>query len=150
MTDEAVDADREIFRRPVPASRSDAEWRLIVDRLLGQLEAFLGAELESSDWAVVDGAALSCMFRSAQLPGPLRTVVRGIVGLETVDGAPNVHAFLFLYSDGRPLVVAGEEGSYLECTYGPGDSGGSWNIVGWKADEYGEFAAFRAPLDAAP
>ena len=136
------DADDRIFASPVPSARPTAEWEAIVERLRAQLAAFAGVELATVEYAVVNGVALS-----AEVVGGAGLGLRAIVGLEAVDGAPVVTAWVFPFAAGVRLTAVGQERrpGYLECRYEPADGGGTWRSLGWQADVYDEFAGVRAP-----
>lgn len=112
--------------------------------LCDQLSGLLGVELDVEDATIIDGTALSVTVSSrGEVAGPLRLRYRGIVGSESIDGAPYVSAVLFVYSAGARLSVGGEEASYLAFAYErPDDGVGQWRFDGWHTDEYGEYAGF--------
>jgi hypothetical protein len=152
-----TDLDAQIFRTPVPATRASEEWAAITRHLCDRLGRFLGVELGVEDQTVVDGTALSVTVCShTEVAGPLRLRYRGIVGIESISGAPYVSALLFVYASGRRLSVAGDEASFLVFAYERSEAGvGDWRPRGWQSDEYGEYAGFaelpdRHPSDVAP
>jgi hypothetical protein len=121
---------------------SDEEWRFVLDELLRTLGDFLGAEAELREHLVVDRVAVHSRIRSTgTFAGALNLGWEGVLGVEPIQGAAYVAAFIFLFGDGERLMPKRQYASYVELRYAL-DSG--WQSLGWRHDEYGEFDHIQA------
>ena len=117
-------------------------WRSAIEAMTASFGAHLGQQatvVNSSEFE--DG--FSCLLRGPAPSDPtLQVAWEAVLGMQEVDGKPDVSVSLFLYSRGRRLRLDDQPGSYLEIVYdGPLDGTGTWRDEGWLQDDFGEFAA---------
>src|SRR5258708_27229701 len=83
---------------------SDDEWSFVVQQLVTRLGTFLESETQLVLHRVVDRVAVHSRVRAARtFSGTLRLSWFGIVGVEPIDNAAYVSAFIFLTADGQRL-----------------------------------------------
>ncbi|WP_067823191.1 hypothetical protein [Actinomadura kijaniata] len=115
-----------------------------VPALVASLGRYLGQEVAVVDLDVADDA-FSCRIRSRPPSGTaFRTAWEGVLGMQHFAGEPDVSAYLFLFSHGERVRLAGHRGSYLVLVHqGPLDGTGTWRNEGWIEDGFGEFDAYE-------
>lgn len=117
-------------------------WRPAIDALTTSFGTHVGQPatvVNASEFE--DG--FSCLLRGPAPQDPtLQIAWQAVLGMQEIDGKPDVSVSLFLYSRGRRLRLDNQPGSYQEITYdGPLDGTGTWHDEGWLQDDFGEFAA---------
>jgi hypothetical protein len=117
-------------------------WGPAIDAIAANLAAHLGQRVIVVSTSEI-GGAFSCSIRGPEPSGPtLQVAWEGVLGMEYIDGKPDVSAALFLYSRGRRLRLDDQRGSFLELVYeGALDGSGTWRDLGWLSDDLGEFEA---------
>ncbi|MFF3228180.1 hypothetical protein ACFYV7_35675 [Nocardia suismassiliense] len=118
-------------------------WRSTIDGLVVGLATHLGEQVTLIDADEI-GDAFSCSIRGPEPSGPTFQVAwDGVLGMQYIDGKPDISVSLFLYSRGRRLRLDDQPGSYLEIVYeGPLDGSGTWRDQGWLQDDFGEFEGY--------
>ncbi|MEU6036396.1 hypothetical protein ABZ801_13385 [Actinomadura sp. NPDC047616] len=87
----------------------------------------------------------SCLIRSSPPAGNgFQLCWEGVLGMQLIDGKPDVSVSLFLYSRNHRLGMMNHtDGSYLEIVYeGSLENGGQWTTLEWLEDGFGEFLAY--------
>lgn len=117
-------------------------WRTTIDALVASLAEHLGQQVTVVNTTEMEDA-FSCLVRGPKPSGPtLQVAWEGVLGMEQIEGKPDVSVSLFLYSRGRRLRLDDQRGSYLELVHdGPLDGRGTWRDLGWLQDDFGEFEA---------
>jgi hypothetical protein len=111
---------------------------------LSTLGLFLGVSLESDIEVdtILDNGLVMPVHTVGWVKPALSISIKGVVFARGENGRPGIRfgATLLLYVDGRLVVLETGE-SYFEVEYLPEHS--RWRIIGWFADEYGEWSQFR-------
>ncbi|BDU00107.1 hypothetical protein [Nocardia sputorum] len=115
-------------------------WRSTIDVLAASLATHLGEQVTVVNASEAEDG-FSCLVRGPEPSGPsLQVSWEGVLGMQYIDGQPDISVSVFLYSRGRRLRLDDQPGSYLEIVYaGPLDGTGTWRDLGWLQDDFGEF-----------
>ena len=118
---------------------STGRWASAIDALAASLAAHLGEEVTVVDHGEMEDG-FSSLVRGPKPSGPLQLAWKGILGMQEIEGQPDVSLTMFLYSRGRRVRLDDQRGSYVELVYaGPLDGSGTWRDLGWLQDDFGEF-----------
>ncbi|MFI0373049.1 hypothetical protein ACH35V_34755 [Actinomadura sp. 1N219] len=122
--------------------RPSGRWSAAIDALAASLAAHLGQRVTVVNASEIEDG-FACLIRGPAPSGPtFQMAWEGVLGMQVVEGKPDVGVSLFLYSRGRRLRLDDQPGSYLEIVYeGPFDGSGTWRDLGWLQDDFGEFDA---------
>jgi hypothetical protein len=123
-----------------PLLKQDCEE--IINYLFGSLKDYLKLPIEIIEPSAIDLNSFCCTFRSTPLGGPLRLTFLGIMGMQLIGetSIPNVQATIFLFSQGKRLVLSEPLRSIFELVYERiDDISGAWRTLGWDQDEFGEY-----------
>ncbi|MGI5171216.1 hypothetical protein ACQEU3_43385 [Spirillospora sp. CA-253888] len=123
--------------------RPSGRWGATIDALVASLAAHLGQQVTLVDRGEMEDA-FSCLLHGPEPSGPsLQMAWEGVLGMQYIDGKPDISVSLFLYSRGRRLRLADQSASYLGIVYeGPFDGSGAWRDMGWLQDDFGEFEGY--------
>ncbi len=145
MANKHFSVEQLIWQAPPGWQRTQAEFSVIIERLVEALSEYLQQQIETVDQtleeSIIDDESFCCSIRSSNtFATPFDLAWEGILGMELIEGEPHVSASIFLFSKDSRLGLVGHEGSYLELVYQRSDIGaGYWSSLGWIDDIYGEF-----------
>ncbi|MGC4877603.1 hypothetical protein ACLQ26_15280 [Micromonospora sp. DT43] len=124
------------------AGQGPRRWRAEIAAIVDSLSAHLDQTVELVNLTEMEDA-FSCLLRGPAVPtSGFQLTWKGVLGMEIIDGRPDVALSMFLFSRGERIRLATHRGSYVELLYeGPLDGTGTWRDLGWTEDPFGEFDA---------
>jgi hypothetical protein len=151
--------DNLLWTAPQRGGLTPDEWESVVNHLVQQLGAFLQQEIgRESNACISPGKSLgfSVDFRSCRpIAKPLDFRVRGTFGASHYEGTQanymGVQGCLYPYVLGQRTVTTADGHNHIFLRYAKTDADdddwemlgctgtGSWRILGWSPDTYGEF-----------
>ena len=119
-----------------------ARWRVEISAIVESLSTYLNQDVELVNLTEMDDV-FSCLLRGPAVPASgFQLAWTGVLGMEIIDGRPDVSLSMFLFSRGERIRLATHRSSYIELLYdGPLDGTGTWRDFGWVEDPFGEFDA---------